>query len=49
MPEQDGLHRVQPPHRVREDWDEAFSEMAEHVDDRMLDEITETEWENEGD
>lgn len=47
MAEQNGQVNAQPPRQVREGWDEAFAEMAEHGDDRMLDEMTETEWENE--
>jgi antitoxin MazE len=31
--------------QIRAGWDEAFATMAEHQDDRLLDEMTATDWE----
>ena len=49
MTEQDEQNNALPPCQVREGWDEAFAEMAEKGDDRMLNEIPETGWEDEWD
>ena len=46
MTEQDEQNHIIPSCRVREGWNEAFADMAEQGDDRMLDEMTVTGWED---
>ena len=38
---------VHPGRKPREGWGDAFREMAERGDDRLLDEHTPTKWDNE--
>ena len=38
---------IRPAHRPRHDWDEHFSKMAAHGDDRLLDSITATQWDQD--
>ena len=45
MTEQVEQNHAIPPRQVCEGWDEAFAEMAEQEDDRMLDESSTTLWE----
>jgi len=37
---------IRPARRPRQGWEERFRAMAEHGDDRLLDESTPTQWEN---
>ncbi len=38
---------IRPARQPREGWDEQFREMAEHGDDRLLDETTPTQWDTD--
>ncbi len=38
---------IQSPHKPRQGWDAQFAAMAEHHDDRLLDENIATQWDEE--
>jgi antitoxin MazE len=43
-----GHIEVRPARKPREGWDEAFKEMHERGDDKLIDEPVPTSWEEEG-
>lgn len=38
---------LRPGRKPREGWSDAFREMAQHADDRLMDEPVATKWDNE--